>query len=282
MAASRLKGSFRVRGTSEALQRTIQSAAHLIKGSIFRPAYQAAEAPSERVGTFGELVNMFHDREATVAHDKIYALLGMSSDDMSKSGLLPDYKIPRGQLFQRMVKFIISDKISVECRNDKEIAVIKARANVLGYVSSVPPQVSISGNTQEVMVDWKHEIQKIWPKTDVGSTSLSIQVPAIPLQQGDILCVLDGATAITIIRLCQDFAVIVAAATIPWQMDWFMSWEWLEQLELPVYNLVLIWDWHYDTESYPRWADYALWADCIDWMSAGPTFVPVHRLDVLS
>lgn len=225
---------------------------------------------------------MFHDRKATVAHDKIYALLGMTSDDISKSSLLPDYRVPLGQLFQSMVKFIISDKISVECRDDQEVAVIKARANVLGHISSVPPHVSMSGNTQEVTVKWMDEIQRIWRNRGVLLTSLSIQIPAIPLQQGDILCVLDGATALTIIRLYQDFAVILAAATMPRDVDWLMSFGYLEQFEIPVHDIVLIWDWNYNPSSYLRWEDYKLWAEGNKWVPAGPTLVAGDGLDALS
>lgn len=278
LAASRLHGSFR---ESQALQRKIRSTAHLIKGSILRPAYQAAEAPFERVGSLGELVDMFHDREATVPQDKIYALLGISSDAMSQSGILPDYSVTRGQLFQSMVEFVMSDKISVECQNDKEVAVVKARGNVLGYISHIGED-SMSGNTQTISVEWSDGVQDIGHDKGGHNASLMIQAPATPLKLDDILCILDGAKALTIIRLHQDFSVIVSAATTPRDMDWPTRLESLEQSELPVHDLVLIWDWNYHPDSYCRWREYESWTKANDWVPEGPSFVAVHRPDVLS
>jgi hypothetical protein len=36
---------------------------------------------------------MFHTRQASDPRDKVYALLGMSSDDPGKADLQPDYEI---------------------------------------------------------------------------------------------------------------------------------------------------------------------------------------------
>jgi hypothetical protein len=43
---------------------------------------------------------MFHTRQASDLRDKVYALLGMSSDNPGKAGLQPDYKISWEKLFQ--------------------------------------------------------------------------------------------------------------------------------------------------------------------------------------
>jgi hypothetical protein len=42
---------------------------------------------------------MFHTRQASDPRDKVYALLGMSSDNLSKASLQPDYKISWQNLF---------------------------------------------------------------------------------------------------------------------------------------------------------------------------------------
>jgi hypothetical protein len=42
---------------------------------------------------------MFHTRQASDPRDKVYALLGMSSDDPIKASLRPDYKISWEKLF---------------------------------------------------------------------------------------------------------------------------------------------------------------------------------------
>jgi len=42
---------------------------------------------------------MFHTRQASDPRDKVYALLGMTSDDPSKAGLHADYNITWEKLF---------------------------------------------------------------------------------------------------------------------------------------------------------------------------------------
>jgi hypothetical protein len=88
----------------------------------------------------GELVEMFFTHEATKCHDKIYALLGMCSDDLSEAGLSTDYRLPWNVLLQRLIKYLISDQISVETRMDRQIAVIHGKGRFLG-------EILVSGKT---------------------------------------------------------------------------------------------------------------------------------------
>jgi hypothetical protein len=70
---------------------------YLIKQSIFRPDLPMSRADSSSsldICPLGELVDMYHTHEATKRHDKVYALLGMSSDNLNNIGLLLDYSIP--------------------------------------------------------------------------------------------------------------------------------------------------------------------------------------------
>jgi hypothetical protein len=61
------------------LQILIRSVTYLIRGAIFRPKY--ANSPSSGL-SLGELIDMYHTRKSTEPNDKVYALLGMSSDDV--------------------------------------------------------------------------------------------------------------------------------------------------------------------------------------------------------
>jgi hypothetical protein len=88
---------------------------------------------------------MYHAREATKPHDKVYALLGMSSDNVSNS-LLPNYKVPWETLFQDLVKFLLYEKISVETLSEKQTALIKSKGCILGKVSSVQSDISRDDN----------------------------------------------------------------------------------------------------------------------------------------
>jgi hypothetical protein len=78
------------------LQGLIRSVTYLIKDAIFRPNYSSAISggSSLDICSPGELLDMYHAHEATKRHDKVYALLGMSSDDLRKAKLLPDYRVP--------------------------------------------------------------------------------------------------------------------------------------------------------------------------------------------
>src|SRR4051795_4819938 len=75
------------------LQSLIHLVTYLIRGAIFRPNYVIGRSGrvSQDICPLGELVDMYHTHKATKRHDKVYALLGMSSDDLSEANLLPNY-----------------------------------------------------------------------------------------------------------------------------------------------------------------------------------------------
>jgi uncharacterized membrane protein YbaN (DUF454 family) len=49
---------------------------------------------SLEINPLAKLINMYYAHEATKRHDKIFALLRMSSDDLTIAGLLPNYNVP--------------------------------------------------------------------------------------------------------------------------------------------------------------------------------------------
>jgi len=65
---------------------------YLIKGAIFRPNYRTnlLGRVSLDICPLGELIEMFYTRETTLLYDKVYALLGISSNNTSAAGFLPD------------------------------------------------------------------------------------------------------------------------------------------------------------------------------------------------
>ncbi|RYP20480.1 hypothetical protein DL767_009434 [Monosporascus sp. MG133] len=90
-----------------------------------------------------ELIDMYHTYEATERHDKVFALLGMSSDDPSDvehAGLSPDYGIPWGKLLKQLVRFFLGGQVSVYTWPNREMAIIEGKGYVLGKVSSVNEQ----------------------------------------------------------------------------------------------------------------------------------------------
>jgi hypothetical protein len=96
--------------------------------SYFRVDKSRLGRVSKSVCALGELIDMYHIQEASVRHDKLYALLGMSSDDVGKAGLFPNYQEPWENILQRVAKFVVSDKMMVESRPHKDAMILREKA----------------------------------------------------------------------------------------------------------------------------------------------------------
>ena len=134
------------------LEHPIRSITYLMKGAIFRPKHEMSGPTTAALDIcpLGELIDMFHTHEATNPVDKVYALLGMSSDDPSTAGLLPDYEVTWENLFSDLIKFILYKLIDVKILGDKR-AVIESKGCILGQVLSVK-----NGNKQELGICFKN------------------------------------------------------------------------------------------------------------------------------
>lgn len=96
----------------------ISPMAYLMKQSVFRPEYRINPFGGISLGLrpLSELIDMYHNYKATLPHDKVFALLGMSSDapeDLEDARLLPDFRISLGELLERLVRFFLGWKVSV-------------------------------------------------------------------------------------------------------------------------------------------------------------------------
>ncbi|RYP41510.1 hypothetical protein DL767_001015 [Monosporascus sp. MG133] len=183
----------------------------------------------------GELVDMYHSREATDRRDKVYALLGMSSDDHIPAGLSPDYGILWKDLFHRLVKFLIGEQASVETWEGKEIAVIKTKGCILGKVSSVEnggdwndrPRVGVISKNTPGYLGQNEEWRGRW----------TLHASAKSILDGDVVCLLQGASKPTIIRLFEDYCAVIAIAA---DMDWPNP---LRSVTTFPRDFLLVWDW---------------------------------------
>ncbi|KPA35313.1 het-protein, partial [Fusarium langsethiae] len=187
----------------------LQEVAAARHGAVFRPTCATGRPGrfSLDICPLGELVDMYHTRKATDRRDKVYALLGMSSDDPSIAGLSANYEISWGQLFQQLVNFFFSERVSVDTCDDKEIAVIRGKGCVLGEVSSVKD----SKDGREVNVNWRNVSGYRGP-----DSPWTFQASAKSVQVGDVVCRLQGASNPTIIRLCTYYwAVIMISVPSP-------------------------------------------------------------------
>ncbi|KAF3012863.1 hypothetical protein E8E14_010992 [Neopestalotiopsis sp. 37M] len=269
LAVDLMESAFSARHDLRSLHRTIRSVAYLMQGSIFRSAFSHGVG-SEGVCPFGELVDMFHSRKATRSHDKIYALLNMSSDDTDISGLLPDCTIPFGELLKRATAFILSGNLNIECRGEMEAVVIKTKGYVLGYIEAADEDMH-ANNRQCIDVNWRDTFDSEMLRRQ-NIVAWMIQISTIPLRKGDIICVIEGATRPTIIRTYRDFsAILVAAAPPPKFMDdqsVQLTWDSVsKQIAAPFRDLVLVWDWKCSARTFSKLECYSAWENASKWSS---------------
>ncbi|KAE8384977.1 heterokaryon incompatibility protein-domain-containing protein [Aspergillus alliaceus] len=178
------------------LENLIRSITYLMRGAIFRPKYIIQ---SHGTLSLVELIDMYHTREATKKYDKVYALLGMSSDAPNNVDLLPNYELPWNTLFNQIIASIFEEVHSVETWPNKEIAVIKAKGYILGRINSVDGDSS-QYNRQCVQISFNTTPRSLRYESEWG-TQWTLQASAKSIQEGDIVCLFQGASKPSIIRI---------------------------------------------------------------------------------
>lgn len=197
-------------GDHSGLQSLIRPVIYLIRGAIFRSRYAFSSA--EKL-SLGELIDMYHNHKATLRHDKVYALLGMSSNGMNSALLLPNYMVPWKTLLQRLVRMILHEGISVETWDDREISVIKSRGYVLGHISTVYIDKN-RDHRQYVGVTFNERPKSLQYKKHYG-TQWSLQASAQSIRENDTICLLQWNSKPVIIRACQDHFTIIMSSVTP-------------------------------------------------------------------
>lgn len=235
----------------------IRSVTYLMKGAIFRPKYATPRSgrSSLDICPLGELIDRYHTHEATKRHDKIYALLGMSSDDLKDADLLLGYEVPWEDLLQRLAKYLLGDKISVETWPDMERAVIKSKGRVLGKVSLEKSGITLEDGHDVDVVFQNTLAQPGYMKE--WSAHWILHASAKSIRDGDLVCLLDGSLKPTIIRPCKDHFVVITIAASPTVEilagSGHTNWpELLRSIKTFPRNFVLVWDWNKSPE---RWQD---------------------------
>src|SRR6202020_1968220 len=134
---------------------------------------------------------------------------------------------------------------SVEACSDKGIASIKSKGCILGRISSVQNTISLDGR-QGVNIIFKNipgqlDYKKEW------SAHWTLQPSAKPIQNGDLICLLQGASKPTIIRSYKDYFAIILIAVTPENIQTGVGdigWlELLRSIKLFTRDFLLVWDW---------------------------------------
>lgn len=187
-----------------------------------------------------ELVNMYHDRDATDRRDKIFALMGMSSsvpDDLSTS-----YYARWSRVFGSLVRSIFGVKSLISTWDDQEIAVIMTKFNVLGEVVRVPYK-DLSDARQPIVVG-------------VGGfqdhLTWSVLPSAVPVCKGVIVCILHYTSQPVVLRPFDDlkygaYCAVVGLTTAPMELSHSNGKEqtWINSMRRghsPI-EFQVLWDW---------------------------------------
>ncbi|KAK3354083.1 heterokaryon incompatibility protein-domain-containing protein, partial [Lasiosphaeria hispida] len=212
---------------------------YLIRHVTFWPQSRTShpDVPhSLAIRPLGQLADMYHTREAKNLVDKVYALLGIGFCDPTK--LSADYEATWEVVFEKLIKLSLSDQVSVGVWGDKRgVAVIRGKGRVLGMVSSIRVD-DTRGDIQHIGITWKNAHGGF----DTGGHRESLfplQASAKAVHKGDAICLLKGAVEPTIIRLCNDYSVIIMIQASLARTDS----KWSEQIPASPTDLVLVWDW---------------------------------------
>ena len=182
----------------------IGSMVYWIRRANFRPRDRSIQISEI---TLGEIIDMYHSYDATVQHDKVYALLGMSSDNPSPNRLRPDYAASWANVFQELIKFLLSDEVEV-CAFDGKVttAIIKSKGFVLGEVLWVGVD---SGRPDKQQIEVMYTTPVSWEFDKHWNTTWTVQASARSVQRGDIVCILKGASRPMVLRMYEDYADVI-------------------------------------------------------------------------
>ena len=145
--------------------------------------------------SIAELVNTFHSHEATDRRDKVFALLGLGANVPME--LSANYDISWGEVFRRLIRCCIGNSEAyIETWDDQEIAIMKPEVMVLGHF--VAGRGFARGSVEEEL-----HIQFCGEERKRFAIPWNRERTALPPREGDILCLLPGATRPTIIRPLQ-------------------------------------------------------------------------------
>ncbi|KAF2796919.1 HET-domain-containing protein, partial [Melanomma pulvis-pyrius CBS 109.77] len=169
-----------------------------------------------------ELIDMFHSHSATDRRDKVYALLGMSTDSFDTTLLDADYNKPWSTLFRDLVQTILGPQVELTVSDSMELAIIRVKGFPLGIVTSVENNIDSSGR-QRIRVESDPFPPVSQPDQPTWNAHWAIHSTTNSIEKGDILCLLQGAQAPTIVRVHKDHCSIISAAIRPPKKVWAMN-----------------------------------------------------------
>jgi ankyrin repeat protein len=256
--------------TRQDLQGLIRSVTYLIREATYRPDYltDTLGRASLDICPLSGLLDMYHAQKATKRHDKVYALLSMSSDNLRNTGLSPNYTISWKELLKLLLEHLISKRIAVQTCENREAAIIKSKGCILGKVVSVQKD-PVRGDRLRVEVALQETLRQPGGVGD-WSNYWTLQMSAKTIQHGDFICLLQDASKPAIIRLHKDYFTIIVLEVLfsDETQRRSRSFEWSISLLLkthPFRDFLLVWDWENSLGDSGDPQEYEAWIRTKDW-----------------
>lgn len=146
---------------------------------------------------------------------------------------------------QQLVKFLLHEQISVEAGPEKEMTVIRSKGCILGQVSSVKSNVT-QNNRLKVNIVFKSKSEHLEHENKYNS-HWTLKFSAKQTQEGDIVCLLQGAQKPIIIRPCKDYFAVIKISTFPEDNtteNGYIEWsKHLHSITAFPHDFLLVWDW---------------------------------------
>ncbi|KAB8223188.1 heterokaryon incompatibility protein-domain-containing protein [Aspergillus novoparasiticus] len=199
------------------LKTLISSITYLIRGAIHRPRHTID------VGclSIGQLVDMYHDRKASIPHDRVYGLLGLSSEPRPET-LISGYQIDWPLFLEKFMRYVLTENVSVETWDKDDLAVITASGIVLGNVESVIfNDLKTQAHRQFLNITFT---ECMLPKGSGrrGATNpvlWILPISAKPIEKGDMVFLFQGCRKPSIIRAYRDHVSIIMLDAWPMATD---------------------------------------------------------------
>ena len=233
--------------------------ADLLEGSISRPRNVTTDANgfSFPINPIGQLIDKYHTRKATDRRDKIYALLGMCSDN---HGILADYASLWSGLLRQLIHFLLGREASVDTWDEGEFAIIRTRGYIIGSLR----ELRNSEGSKNLPIGKQIFRIELVKSLLVGSFMFDqyyggnwiIEPTAKPVSEGDHVCIFRDASRPAIIRRHKDYFTLVAIYTMSTHDDtWYVPESKLVDIihsQPSLLNFLLLWDWEgsLETDNY--------------------------------
>ncbi|KAF7588662.1 hypothetical protein BBP40_005413 [Aspergillus hancockii] len=110
---------------------------------------------------------------------------------------------------------IVFPECSVKTWFDNETAVVRGKGWILGHIGSIEQNVSQYGQ-QKVSIVF-NETAESRNYQDEWETDWILRATGEPIQDGDVVCLMQGASKPSIVRMCKDHFSIIASMVTPQQ-----------------------------------------------------------------